>query len=126
MKRALTCLALATVMFLSQTVEAATFSRGGFSIDSYRSGGSYPRSSIRFMTGRGPRMTRHSVGAGHFNRSGTPIFDTSTTGRTSFLGQWAGGPRGSVVVDYGRRGDNFAFVWANEYQHAIVTNIDFY
>ena len=126
MKRALTCLALATLMFVSQTVDAATFSRGGFSIGSIRSDGFYPRSSIRFMTGRGPRLTRYSVGAGHFTRSGTLIIDASTTGRTSFLGQWAGGPRGSVVMDYRRRGDNFAFVWANEDQHSIVTNIDFY
>lgn len=126
MKRALTCLALATLMFVSQTVDAATFSRGGFSIASHRCGGSYPRSSIRFMTGSGPRLTRYAVGAGHFTRSGTPIIDTSATGRTSLPGQWGGGPRGGVVVDYRRRGDNWVFVWANEYQHSIVTNIDFY
>jgi hypothetical protein len=126
MKRALTCLALATLMFVSQTVDAATFSRGGFTIDSYRSGGSYPRSSIRFMTGRGPRLTRYIVGVGHVTRSGRSVIDAYTSGRTSYLGQWAGGPRGSVVMDYRRRGDNWAFVWADEYQHSIVTNIDFY
>ena len=126
MKRALTCLALATLMFLSQTVDAATFSRGGFTIASHRSGGFYPRSSIRFMTGRGPRLTRYIVGVGHEPRGGGSVVDAYVPGRTSFLGQWAGGPRRSVTVDYGRRGDNWAFVWADGNRYSIVTNIDFY
>jgi hypothetical protein len=124
MKSALTCLGLSALVLFTSSVDAAYVSRGGYTIASHRSGGSYSRSSIRYMTGRGPRLSRYIVGAGHYTTSRNAIIDTYTRGGVSYLGQWAGGPRGSVVTNRSRRNENFVFIYANGQQHATVDNID--
>ena len=123
MKRFLSCLTLG-LMLLSPNADAANIFRGGYTIASHSSGRTYSKSSVRYMTGRGPRLSRYIVGGGHYTTSRNAIIDTYTSGRVSFLGQWAGGPRGSVVTDSRRRNENFVFVYANRSQYATVDNID--
>ncbi|HCS50009.1 hypothetical protein [uncultured Rubinisphaera sp.] len=124
MRALLTIAVLSTATLLSQSVDAANTFRGGFTIASHSSGRSYYKSSVRYMTGRGPRSQSYLVGAGHVDKSGNAVIDTYTRGRVSYLGQWAGGPRGYVVTDSRRRNENFVFVYANGSRYAIVDNID--
>ena len=123
MKPFLSCLTLG-LMLLSPNADAANIFRGGYTIASHSSGRTYSKSSVRYMTGRGPRLSRYTVGGGHYTTTGRAIIDTFTRGGVSYLGQWAGGPRGSVVTDSRRRNENFVFVYANRSQYATVDNID--
>lgn len=125
MLKGLVLVGLIATSFELPQVEAAYVSRGGYTIASHRSGQTYRTSSIRYMTGRGPRSQRYLVGAGTYSTSGTAIYDTYTFGRTSFLGNWAGGPRGRVKVNSRRRNEHFVVVFANTRQYAYVDNIDF-
>lgn len=126
MRKALMCLFLSVAALATSVVEAGYDTRGGFTLASHRSGGSYSRSSVRYLTGRGPRSVRFIAGGGHYDRKGNAVIDAYVWNSVSYLGQWAGGPRGTVVIDSNRRNENFVFAVANNNQYATVDDIDLY
>lgn len=124
MRKVMTIAALCVSMVLASSVDAAYVSRGGYTIASHRSGRSYSRSSVRYMTGRGPRLQRYLAGAGHYTAGGAGIIDTYTFGNVSYFGNWAGGPRGYVKTDSRRRNENFVLVYGNSRAYSLVPQID--
>lgn len=106
--------------------DAANIHRGGYTIQSHRSGNSYWHRSIRTMFGRGVRDTRYTVGAGHYTRGGSSIIETYRFGRVTSWGSWSGGPTGFVQRDRSRRNENFVFIYSNQSRYSIVNNIDFF
>jgi hypothetical protein len=126
MKKALACLVLSVAVLATTVAEAGYYRKGGFTLASHVSGRTYSRSSVRYMTGRGPGSTWFIAGAGHYDTRRNAVIDTYVWSKVSYRGQWAAGPRGTVLTDPRRRNENFVLAFANNSRYAIVDNIDLY